>query len=224
VGGTHSVALYGLQGNVRRARLLSGAGDLAVVRAGDWTRITLPDRRPDGLVPVVSLEMDGPYSVSDGEIIAAETSSSLIAERARCTACKLTPIGWMERFGEWKSANSLTEWKAGSQAAWKAQVQTPGLYKLKVDLSVNGTADFSEWELRVGDRRYTFEAHYSGERESSVRTGRRKFWGNLDPRYRRQDIGAIRLDGGEQTITIRPLTQDGTAASAKITALQFDPM
>ncbi|MDR7156933.1 hypothetical protein J2W40_003779 [Sphingobium xenophagum] len=56
------------------------------------------------------------------------------------------------------------------------------------------------------------------------RTDRRQFWGALDPRYRRQDIGAINLGGGAQTITIRPLTAEGTPASVKITTLQLEPM
>lgn len=224
VSGTHSIALYGLQGKVRRAHLMAGGADLTVTTDGDWTRITVPDRRPDGLVPVVALEMDGAYQVKDADVIASEVNSSLIAERAKCWECKYTPIGWMERFGEWKAANSLTDWKPGSKATWNAEVQKLGIYKLRVDFSVNSTADFSQWEVGVGDQRYTFEAHYTGEREVQNRTGRRQFWGALDPRYRRQDVGAVTLDAGAQTITIRPLTTDGTAASVKVTALRLEPM
>ena len=223
-GGTHSVALYGLQGKVRGARLLDGGTNLAVAQDGDWTRITLPDRRPDALVPVVALDMDGDYRVKDADIIAAETPSTVIAERAKCNGCTFTPVGWMERFGEWKAANSLTGWTPGSLATWTAQVQQPGIYKLRVEYSVNSTADFSEWEISVGDARYSFEAHYTGEREVKGRTDRRQFWGALDPRYRRQDIGTIILGGGAQAITVRPLTGNGTAASVKITALRLEPM
>lgn len=84
-----------MQGEVRRAVLLEGRAELPVTADVDGTRITLPDRRPDTLVPVVALEMDGDYRVRDGDVVGAEYPSSLIAERAACNGYKFTPIGWM---------------------------------------------------------------------------------------------------------------------------------
>lgn len=222
--GATSIALYGLQGKVRRAVLLDGGAELPVDTEGDWTRITLPQVKPGSLVPVVSLEMDGEYRVKDADVIAAHLPSSLIAERAACENCKLAPIGWMERFGEWKTANSLTGWQSGAQALWKVQVHKSGLYKVAVDFSVNSDADFSEWEVGVGGKRYTFEAHYTGEQEVTDRTGRRQYWGSLIPRYRRQDVGTIALGAGAQEVTIRPITADESVAAVKITALRLVPV
>jgi alpha-L-fucosidase len=224
VGGSHSISLYGLQGKVRRALLLDGGMELTVTVDGNWTRITLPDGRPDSLVPVVSLDMDGEYGVKDSDVITAEQPSFLIAERATCTGCKLAAVGWMERFGEWKTANSLTDWHSDGKASWTAQVERAGLYKLAIDLSAGGDADFSEWEIAAGDRRYTVEAHYTGERAVTSRTGRRAFWGVLDPRFRQQAVGAIMLDAGVQSLSIRPLTTDGSATSVKVSALRLTPM
>ena len=58
---SRSISLYGIGGKVRAAKLLDDDMPLSVASENGWTTVTLPERKPDSIVPVILLEMEGDY-------------------------------------------------------------------------------------------------------------------------------------------------------------------
>ena len=218
---SRSISLYGIGGKVRAAKLLDDDMPLSVASENGWTTVTLPERKPDSIVPVILLEMEGDYTARNAIGVNPNFASTLIAERAKCTGCSIEDVAWMEHFGEWKSAPSATNWKAGSRAMWTVVVKQPGFYKAFIDYSVNVDGDVTQWELSSQKASQPFEAIYTGARDNVERSPRRKFWGDGDPRFREQDIGTIQLFSGQQVVTIRPMMGDERSSKVKVTALRL---
>ena len=203
--GKRRISLFGVKGKVGSARMHVDGSPLPVSTSNGWVTISLPEKKPEGLVTVIELETPALSTVDDLTTLQSGFPATLIAERAKCSSCTVKDISWMEQFGEWKSAPSLTNWLAGNGASWDFAAQDPGLYRVSIDLSVGDKGDFTEWELVVGDQRINFEANYTGERSGISRTPRRVHWGSADPRFRQQVIGTLNLSSGLHELTIRPV-------------------
>jgi len=132
--------LPGLKTKVKSARLLGGkkrGTKLKVRTMGNWTKIQLPPRPAEKLVPVVQVELDGSPDVDPCWGIAPSLETTILAQFAEVTGAKQETKKWMEKFGEWKHVVRVWKWTEGGKASWEVDVLKPGHYN--VDLTYNGT-------------------------------------------------------------------------------------
>mgnify|MGYP000096907743 CR=1 FL=1 len=47
-------------------------------------------------------------------------------------------IRWMEKFGEWKHVNQVSNWQGNGSVEWEVDVKTPGLYYVLLNYKGNG--------------------------------------------------------------------------------------
>ncbi|HUV64382.1 MAG TPA: alpha-L-fucosidase [Sedimentisphaerales bacterium] len=132
--------LPGLKTKVKSARLLGEEkkkAGLKVQTKGNWTKITLPARTSEKMVPVVQVELDGQPEVDPCWGIDPALETTLLAQFADVTGAKQEKNSWMEKFGEWKHVVRVWKWEQGGRASWEVDVLKPGYYN--VDLTYIGT-------------------------------------------------------------------------------------
>ena len=134
-------ALYlpGLKTKIQSACLLGQKQkktELDIQTVGNWTRIQLPARPSEQLVPVVQVVLAGPPEVDPCWGIDPTLETTILAQFARVTGAKQKAKSWMEKFGEWKHVVRVWQWEPGGKASWEVDVLKPGYYN--VDLTYNG--------------------------------------------------------------------------------------
>ena len=135
---------------VRSAKLMNSAGPAMPTQVGDdHVQVTVPRIRPDVLIPVVELELDGPVGKLDEQMIIPAMTNRLDATPARRTGCKRKHRDWMERFGEWHHVHVLTEWAPDSRAAWTFRTTQAGEYYVTVRYSSQVTEETPLWRVAV---------------------------------------------------------------------------
>jgi alpha-L-fucosidase len=144
---------------------LAGSGDLPVQAAADALILTLPRQRPETLIPVITLELDGAVAASRAAYVLNGCRNTLDAGVASVAACELQAARWMEKFGDWKHAECLGAWRPGdSSAAWDFLTVEPGAFTLDVEYTCPEAGDYSEWQLEVGGTTVLFPLLDTGER------------------------------------------------------------
>ncbi len=131
--------LPGLKTKVRSARLLDArkrGTKLKVRTTGSWTKIQLPPRPTEQMVPVVQVELDGEPEVDTCWGIDPALETTILAQFAAVTGAKQETKKWMEKFGEWKHVVRVWQWTEGGKATWEVDVLKAGYYN--VDLTYNG--------------------------------------------------------------------------------------
>jgi alpha-L-fucosidase len=134
-------ALYlpGLKTKVKSARLVSKRkkqAELKVQTQDGWTRIQLPARMAETLVPVVQVELEAKPEVDSCWGIDPALETTILAQFAHVTGAKQETKKWMEKFGEWKHVVRVWKWEPGGKASWEVDVLAAGYYN--VDLTYNG--------------------------------------------------------------------------------------
>ena len=134
-------ALYlpGLKTKVKSARLVSKRKKQAALKVqtqNGWTKIQLPARMPEKLVPVVQVELEAKPEVDPCWGIDPVLETTILAQFAQVTGAKQETKKWMEKFGEWKHVVRVWKWEPGGKASWEVDVLQPGYYN--VDLTYNG--------------------------------------------------------------------------------------
>jgi alpha-L-fucosidase len=135
-------ALYlpGLKTKVKSARLVSKRKKQAALKVqtqNGWTKIQLPARMAEKLVPVVQLELEAKPEVDPCWGIDPALETTILAQFAQVKGAKQETKKWMEKFGEWKHVVRVWQWEQGGKASWEVDVLQPGYYN--VDLTYNGT-------------------------------------------------------------------------------------
>ena len=131
--------LPGLKSKVTSARLLGEKKrntKLKVQTKSGWTKIQLPARISEKMVPVVQVELDGAPEVDPCWGIDPVVETTILAQFAEVSGAKQETKRWMEKFGEWKHIVRVWQWEAGGEASWEVDVLEPGYYN--VDLTYNG--------------------------------------------------------------------------------------
>ena len=129
----------GLKNTVKSANLWVDGKQmpLSSERKGDWLTIALPYNRPEKLVSVVTLEVDGKFNVDSTLSIDPVVPSELpVAFAKESKGCTITDKKWMEKFGEWKTITQAQDWETGGSLTWEVNVFEPGYYQ--VDLNYSG--------------------------------------------------------------------------------------
>lgn len=135
---TGKLYLPGLKNKIEKSRLLKGGQSekLKTVQNGGWTVVHIPYERADKLVSVIELDLDGKANVNPVLGLDPGMMTELTTDFASAQQSKQYKKGWMEKFGEWKHINQITEWENNGSAIWKVEVLKPGYYQ--VDLSYSG--------------------------------------------------------------------------------------
>ena len=132
--------LPGLKTGVKSARLLGNRkkqAKLKVQTLDGWTRIQLPARITEKMVPVVKVELEAEPEADPCWGLDPSLKTTILAQFARVTSAKQEAKRWMEKFGEWKHVVRVWQWEQDGKASWEVVVLQPGYYN--VDLTYSGT-------------------------------------------------------------------------------------
>lgn len=208
--------LPGLKTKVRRASL---EGDkVKFEQAGGLLTLRVPELRPDALIPVVKLELDGPVEADRELYVFNGCRNTLESGLAARQGCEVKPVNWMEKFGDWKHMECLVGWAgAASEAAWTFKTAAPGSFYLDVEYTCPESDDYSEWRVRCGGMELTFPLIDTGERSA------RKAFGGALPRFRTYRVGVVDFPSpGAQQLTLGPTSVEG--GKIRIASLRLEPV
>lgn len=196
------IHLAGLENTIVSAQVLNNEDQTVKYQksANGWATIVLPKQKPDGLVPVIRVQLKGQPKVDTTIGIDPKLSTSLSSIFATCNGCDKAELRWMQKFGEWKYADNLLNWKNKATGKWDVSVAKAGQYLLEVEYSADDKVDFSEWNFNFSDDSLVMQALDTGERVNS----KRQFPGKTLYRYRTDKIGVIELTEGKQSILVSP--------------------
>ncbi len=207
----------GLRTKVKSARL-DGAGELAVESGTEALTLALPASRPDVLIPVVAVELDGPAEAGREQFVINGCRQTLETGVAKLQGCELKAVRWMEKFGDWKHAECVVGWRgAESSTEWEFRTVAPGSFYLDVEYTCPAEEDYSEWRVRCGDAELTFPLIDTGERP------KRAAFGGALPRFRTYRVGVIDFPkAGAQRLALGPTGMGGRAV--RIAAVTLAPV
>ena len=207
----------GLKTKVNCARLEAG-GKLPITTRAEMVEITLPARRPDVLIPVITVELAGPVEASREQVVLHGCRDELKSGEATLTGCQHAKVDWMEKFGDWKHAECVAGWQgSASVAAWEFRTLEPGSFYLDVEYTCPAEDDYSEWRVRCGDTELTFPLIDTGERS------KREAFGGALPRFRTYRVGVLDVArAGSQRLTLSPTAPTGKGV--RISSLSLVPV
>jgi len=76
--------------------------------------------------------------VNTNQGVYPNVEAPLLGTFAKVSDAEQAEIRWMEKFGEWKHANQITNWGANGKAEWTVEVFKPGYYYLDLKYSGEG--------------------------------------------------------------------------------------
>ncbi len=135
--------LPGLDAKITSSSLLLGekdAKEISFAKKKDWTVFELPLQPIGTPVSVIEVKLDTPVKniIVDTTLgVYPNTDALLRVEFAKVTSAVEKKIKWMEKFGEWKHVNQVSEWKEKGAVKWTVNVQEAGYYYL--DLNYKGS-------------------------------------------------------------------------------------
>ncbi|MBP0905426.1 alpha-L-fucosidase [Mariniflexile gromovii] len=127
--------LPGLETKIESAKILNPNGNDVTVHykedKNEWAIFDVPFKAPDDLISVIELKFkEGSKIIAKDEALGIypNTDTELITEFGVVVNAEQKNIRWMEKFGEWKHANQVGNWKENGKVTWKVNVQKPGYY------------------------------------------------------------------------------------------------
>lgn len=132
--------LPGFHSEIKSAKLWVGGvkKDLEITRANGWVTFGLPVKRPEKLVSVIEVEVEGKISVEKILGIDPVYTTHMPVAFAGAENCTIKEKAWMEKFGEWKHIMQAQSWSPGSKVSWDVDVMEPGYYQVELNYSGNG--------------------------------------------------------------------------------------
>lgn len=196
--------LPGLQSEIASAQLLglSKKQKLTFSREGFYTVIQTPARRPDPLLSVIEIALKGELAVDVLQAVDPEFGLTMPANFATVNLCKSERKSWMEKFGEWKHIQQISDWTDKGRAMWECHVPAPGWYMVKLTFSAPGTR---VWRVE------TDENHAIQNRQ------------NASAIYHTQPIGWIKFDtAGKHVLSVG--IPEGARTETSLSAIQISPV
>ena len=134
--------LPGLSAKIKKINLLDGKKKckLKYKMENGWHVIDVPFETPKDLIAVIEVEIDKDEkpSVKTNLGIYPNTDVRLLTEFGKATNAEQKNVRWMEKFGEWKHANQVSNWEKNGEVTWEINVQKPGYYYLDVEHKGDG--------------------------------------------------------------------------------------
>ena len=133
--------LPGLTQGIKSVKVLKGnqATAISFEQKNKWTILNVPFEAPEELVSIIEVELyqEASQIKIDSNIgIMPNHETVLLTEFSEVKNAKEETIRWMEKFGEWKHANQISDWAINGKVTWTVNVLEPGYYYL--DLSYRG--------------------------------------------------------------------------------------
>jgi alpha-L-fucosidase len=133
--------LPGLESKIVSARLLEGSlsVDISFDTQNGWTIFHLPFKPADAPASVIEVKLTGnaeSATVNTTHGVYPNIAANLLAVFAEVRDAEEKNIRWMEKFGEWKHVNQISNWQDTGEAVWTVDVLEPGYYHL--DLRYKG--------------------------------------------------------------------------------------
>lgn len=198
------IFLPGLEGGVQSATLwVDGKKEaLQTAKNAEWTTIKLPLGRPERLVSVVEVEMDGPVAVNKYLSIDPSYRTELPVDFATAEGCTIEEKKWMEKFGEWKHISQAQDWSEGSKVDWEIEIMEPGYYQIDLNYSGKGRL---VWRT---------------ENEEGAMVQNQQ---NSSEVYNYYEMGLLKFDKpGKHTVSVSLMEGDRESASLK--EIRFTPL
>lgn len=168
----------------------------------NWLVIDIPTTMPEKLVSVLRLRPAKHAEFKADATLAIDPEIGLYASTLFATVQNgnMRKHSWMEKFGEWKNAHVVDNWKESTTVTWEIEVKTPGLYQ--VDLNYAGESRLV-WQV-------TNEEGYALQNQQ-----------NASAIYTSHPIGWIEFKKpGKQKVSVRLL--EGKRAS--LNGINFKPI
>ncbi len=128
------IYLSGLEGNIKSVTLHQANGqkvELPVAKLGTWTVIdgeSASVATTSAIAALIEVKLADTVKVDATLAIQPNIPTTHYAEFAVAHNAESSTIRWMEKFGEWKSAQQITKWKADGVAEWSVDVAQAGDY------------------------------------------------------------------------------------------------
>jgi len=197
------IFLPGLQNKVMSAHLWKEGKKekITAMSTNGWLKLELPSERPEELISVIVLEVEGDIKVEKKLSIDPVYSTSLPVSFAKTKNSEIKGKRWMEKFGEWKHIDQAEGWTEASEVSWTVNVYEPGYYK--VDLNYAGSGRMV-WRIE------TEEGGIVQNQQNSSHI------------YDYYDMGVLHFkEAGEHTITVSFI--DGKNEAASLKEIRFTP-
>ena len=134
------IVLPSLQNKVKKAKLLVNGKRKKVKTSqkNGWTTIYLPAKRPEKLVSVVEVEVEGTIKVNHSLTLDPSYSTNFSVAFAESKNCSIAEKRWMEKFGEWKHIEQAQDWTDASKVTWEVEIMQPGYYQIDLNYAADG--------------------------------------------------------------------------------------
>ncbi|PWJ57864.1 alpha-L-fucosidase [Dyadobacter jejuensis] len=199
-----AIVLPGLKKNIKSAHLwVDGkAKSLKVTKKENWTTIMLPANRPEKLISVVELAVDGPLAIDKSLSIDPIYPTKLPVAFAKAAGASILDKKWMEKFGEWKHISQAQDWGVGGKVYWEVDIMEPGHYQ--VDLNYAGSSRLV-WRVSLADGTFV----QNEQNASSV--------------YNYYEMGLLNFKtAGKHTISVE--VKDGAIENASLKEIKLTPL
>uniref|UniRef100_UPI001C54AF61 hypothetical protein n=1 Tax=Winogradskyella costae TaxID=2697008 RepID=UPI001C54AF61 len=108
-------------------------------KAKDWLVIDVPYKAPDELISVIEVKLKDAEPIVETNLgIYPNVPTRLLTEFGETEGAEQKNIRWMEKFGEWKHANQVSNWEEDGMVCWEVNVQEPGYYYLDLEYKGEG--------------------------------------------------------------------------------------
>jgi alpha-L-fucosidase len=132
--------LPGLESDIVSVEILNG-GQISYQKNNDWIIFDVPCQAPDPLATVIKVKLDknaDDIMVDSLKAIFPNIETTLLVEFAEISGAEKEDIRWMEKFGEWKHVNQVSNWTEEGTATWTVNVFQPGYYYLSLNYKGEG--------------------------------------------------------------------------------------
>ncbi|MEO9571957.1 MAG: alpha-L-fucosidase [Polaribacter sp.] len=133
--------LPGLKSKVKKVSLLKGKkrSKLKFSIENDWLVICTSYNAPEELISVIEVELQDAKPIVETHLgIYPNVATRLLTEFGTAKGAEQKNVRWMEKFGEWKHANQVSDWQENGAVSWKVNVQKPGYYYLDLEYKGDG--------------------------------------------------------------------------------------
>ena len=195
--------LPGLKNNITSAKLWVNGEQLKLEtsRDGNWAELILPAKRPENLISIIEVELDGRPEVDTSSSLDPIFATVLPVDFATAEGVAISEKRWMEKFGEWKHIEQAQDWTDKGKVTWKVVVKEPGYYQTELNYAGSGRL---VWNITSDEGNVVQNQQNSSEV------------------YNYYEMGLLKFERpGEHTITVSLV--DGNRKGASLKEIRLTP-